>query len=145
MKLATAIVLMASLGMSSVVNADSLQTSGQVSVNRGTGFEPVEGTVPVKVGDKVLVGPGASAEIMYLGGCRESVPAGTVGSVKGGSMKDDDKACGATGHGAAGSGAGAAGAGAGIGGVAVGAAVVAGVVGGVLLINKNKSKSSASP
>jgi hypothetical protein len=45
---------------------------GQVSINRGNGFQRVAGAVQANVGDSVMASPNGSARIVYSDGC--SVP-----------------------------------------------------------------------
>jgi hypothetical protein len=126
----------AAVGLSSVVNATTLETVGKVSVNRA----PVTGTVAVKAGDVIAVEQGSSALITYDNGRQEAVAAGDVGLVKdgkplagisyagGGSLKDDNKAGGYVNPGSSAAAAGSAAGGIGIAEVAIGVAVV-GLVG----------------
>ena len=52
--------------------------AGQVSVNRGSGFQPVSGVVNVEAGDAVMVSPGGSARVIYADGCPINVSPGSV-------------------------------------------------------------------
>jgi hypothetical protein len=52
--------------------------AGQVSVNRGTGFQHVSGVVNVEPGDAVMVSPGGSARVIYADGCPVNVAPGSV-------------------------------------------------------------------
>ena len=54
---------------------------GEVSVNRGTGFEHVSGSVPVAVGNMVTARPGAKAMIYYADGCKEPLNSGAVKTI----------------------------------------------------------------
>lgn len=51
---------------------------GQVSVNRGKGFEPVISRTDAKVGDSVMVSPDGAAVIAYADGCKVDVHPGAV-------------------------------------------------------------------
>jgi hypothetical protein len=62
---------------------------GQVSVNRGQGFEPVVTTTQVKSGDVVMARPHGQGKILYAGGCMVNVYPGAVVAVK----KDQKESC----------------------------------------------------
>src|SRR5688572_11821399 len=52
---------------------------GKVLVNQGAGFVPVAGSESLKLGDKIFVGPEASASITYLAdNCIVAAPAGRL-------------------------------------------------------------------
>lgn len=51
---------------------------GQVSVNRGQGFEPVNNEAHAKVGDLVMVSPDGAALVAYPDGCKVDVHPGAV-------------------------------------------------------------------
>ena len=53
-------------------------TGGEVSVNQGTGFRRVAGTVVAGVGASVMVGPTGSGQIVYEDGCRVDLNPNTV-------------------------------------------------------------------
>jgi hypothetical protein len=141
-KTVSGLVVIAML-LPSVAQAATLESSGKVSVNR----VPVTGTTTVNAGDSVSVAPGSSARIVYGPGCSENVAPGTVGHVKGNSLKDGPS-CGpgaanpvSAANAGAGAGAGAAGA---AGGAAAGALAVGAVAlgaGALLVLTKNKSAS----
>lgn len=57
-------------------SAATLQPTGQVWVNKGSGPQPVKGATHVNPGDVVTVGPGASARIVYPNGCSMPVSSG---------------------------------------------------------------------
>jgi hypothetical protein len=133
-----------SMALPSIAQAATLEASGKVAVNR----VPVTGSTQVNAGDSISVAPSSSARIVYGPGCSDSVAPGTVGYVKGNSMKDGPS-CGAgaanpasaanAGAGAAGgAGAAAGGAAAGAAGLAVGAAVIGIGAGAFLLASKKK-------
>jgi hypothetical protein len=51
---------------------------GEVSINRGHGFQRVIGTVEANVGDAIMVGPGGRARVVYRDGCPVNVDPGSV-------------------------------------------------------------------
>lgn len=51
---------------------------GQVSINRGKGFEPVNRRTEAKVGDSVMVSPDGAAVVAYADGCKVDVHPGAV-------------------------------------------------------------------
>src|SRR5688572_20355409 len=52
---------------------------GKVLVNQGAGFVPVSGSESLKLGDKIFIGPEASASITYLAdNCKIAAPAGRL-------------------------------------------------------------------
>lgn len=75
---------------------------GQVSINRGEGFQPLAGKTQARAGDLVMVHPGGKAKLLYPGGCIIPVTPGKVVQVGakspckaqyalgGKSLKDDD-------------------------------------------------------
>jgi hypothetical protein len=144
--------VLAVVAFPAIGRAASLEVSGIVAVNR----VPVTGTVPVAIGDSIMVAPGARAQILYDNGCRENVAPGTVDYVKGdGSLKDGPICAAGTGpgstsaanaasssaSGAGASGAGAAGSGASAASVAAGAAVI-GLAGfGAYKLGRNRPAS----
>jgi hypothetical protein len=68
--------------LSSSTWAATLQPgSGQLSVNQGQGFQPVDSRVDASVGDSVMVGPGGSATLVYDDGCKVNVQPGAVATV----------------------------------------------------------------
>jgi hypothetical protein len=54
---------------------------GDLTINQGQGFKPVSGRANAAVGDKVMVGPGGSATVIYDDGCKVNVQPGAVTSV----------------------------------------------------------------
>jgi hypothetical protein len=54
---------------------------GQLSVNKGLGFEPVNGRVVVKMGDSVMVSPDGAAIVTYPDGCKVDVQPGAVTTI----------------------------------------------------------------
>jgi hypothetical protein len=69
---------------------------GNLQLNRGQGFQPVNSRVDANVGDTVVVGPGGAAAITYSDGCKVSVQPGAVTTIAplspcaSGSMADDN-------------------------------------------------------
>lgn len=51
---------------------------GQLSVNQGQGFEPVNSRIDARVGDSVMVSPNGSALVSYPDGCKVNVQPGAV-------------------------------------------------------------------
>ena len=70
---------------------------GNLSLNRGQGFQPVNSRIDANVGDTVVVGPGGAAAVTYSDGCKVSVQPGAVTTIAplspcaSGSMADDNK------------------------------------------------------
>jgi hypothetical protein len=54
---------------------------GDLSVNQGQGFQPVNSRVDTKVGDSIMVGPGGSATLTYEDGCTVTVQPGSVTTI----------------------------------------------------------------
>jgi hypothetical protein len=54
---------------------------GNLSLNQGQGFQPVNSRVNANVGDTVMVGPGGAAAVTYPDGCKVPVQPGTVTSI----------------------------------------------------------------
>jgi len=98
---------------------------GQVLVNSGNGFRPVQGAVQAGPGARVVVNQGGQASVQYDDGCIVPLSAGQLYTIAAVSP------CG-PGQGAA----------APVNGLAIGAAVVGAAVGGVILLN---GLNSASP
>jgi hypothetical protein len=69
---------------------------GNLQLNRGQGFQPVNSRVDANVGDTVVVGPGGAAAVTYSDGCKVSVQPGAVTTIAplspcaSGSMADDN-------------------------------------------------------
>lgn len=51
---------------------------GQVSINQGQGFQPINGLVEAKAGDSIMVSPGGSATVAYADGCNVKLQPGAV-------------------------------------------------------------------
>lgn len=73
--------LCAAIACSPVLAATVQPVSGTVSVNTGSGYTRISGPVQVKEGDRVLVSPGGSVQIVY-DGCTINVTAGASYVVK---------------------------------------------------------------
>jgi hypothetical protein len=54
---------------------------GQISVNQGQGFQPVNSRVDANVGDSVMVSPDGSASVVYADGCKVNVRPGAVATI----------------------------------------------------------------
>jgi hypothetical protein len=62
-----------------VCHAATVQSvQGQVSINRGQGFQPINGAAELKAGDSVIVSPGGSASVSYPDGCNVGLQPGAV-------------------------------------------------------------------
>src|ERR1700722_4633379 len=55
--------------------------AGQLSVNQGQGFQPVNSRVDANAGDSVMVSPGGSATVVYDDGCKVDVQPGAVATI----------------------------------------------------------------
>ena len=51
---------------------------GKVSINRGSGYEPISGPTQATPGDSVMVSPGGSARVVYDDQCSHPVKPGRV-------------------------------------------------------------------
>jgi hypothetical protein len=54
---------------------------GNLTINQGQGFQPVNSRVDAMVGDSVMVGPGGTATLTYDDGCTVTVQPGSVATV----------------------------------------------------------------
>ena len=69
---------------------------GNLSLNRGQGFQPVNSRIDANVGDTVVVGPGGAAAVTYSDGCKVPVQSGAVTTIAplspcaSGSLADDN-------------------------------------------------------
>ena len=54
------------------------QVSGNLSINRGSGYLPVKGSISLKPGDTLMASPGASGQVVYDGSCRVPVEPGVL-------------------------------------------------------------------
>jgi hypothetical protein len=70
---------------------------GNLSLNQGQGFQPINSRVDANVGDTVMVGPGGAAAVTYPDGCKVPVQPGAVTTIAplspcaSGSLADDNK------------------------------------------------------
>lgn len=69
---------------------------GNLSLNQGQGFQPVNSRVNANVGDTVVVAPGSAAAVTYPDGCKVTVQPGAVTTIAplspcaSGSLADDN-------------------------------------------------------
>jgi len=69
---------------------------GNLSLNQGQGFQPVNARINANVGDTVMVGPGGTAAVTYPDGCKVSVQPGSMTTIAplspcaSGSLADDN-------------------------------------------------------
>ena len=69
---------------------------GNLSLNQGQGFQPINSRVDANVGDSVVVGPGGAAAVTYADGCKVSVQPDAVMTIAplspcaSGSLADDN-------------------------------------------------------
>jgi hypothetical protein len=54
---------------------------GNVSIDRGTGFQQLTSAMPAEIGNRIMAAPGSSAKIVYGDGCTVEVKPGSVVSV----------------------------------------------------------------
>ena len=54
---------------------------GNLSINQGQGFQPVNSRVDANVGDSVIVAPGGSATVVYDDGCKVDVQPGAITTI----------------------------------------------------------------
>jgi len=54
---------------------------GDLSLNRGAGFQKIESRVQANVGDSVMVGAGGAANLVYSDGCQVNIQPGSVVSI----------------------------------------------------------------
>lgn len=109
---------------------------GNLTVNQGQGFQPVNSRVDANVGDSVMVGPNSSATVVYDDGCKVNVQPGAVTTIAplspcaSGSYADNDQNDGST-----------------WGAVALGAAALAAIGVGAYAISTsgNTNGNAASP
>lgn len=105
------------------------QVKGDVQVNVGNGFSPIQGAVQVPPGAAVMAAPGSSARIIYANNCFVDVAPGQVITVV-----PDDQCVPAAGAG-------------GLNGLqlGLGAALIAGGIGAVVIIVNKSDDKPASP
>jgi hypothetical protein len=81
-RLRVCVSVFACLVLSAEVSAATVTSlSGHVSINRGSGFTRLSTDTSAKPGNRIMVGPSGSAEIVYDDGCRENVNPGSVVTV----------------------------------------------------------------
>jgi hypothetical protein len=74
-----AVVAVATILLPTASQAAMLQEiQGVVLIDRGGGFDSVEGPTQLNPGDSVIVNPGGSAHVVYPDGCRVPVQPGAV-------------------------------------------------------------------
>jgi hypothetical protein len=54
---------------------------GDLTINQGQGFQPINSRVNANVGDAVMVGPGGGATVVYSDGCKVDVQPGAVTTI----------------------------------------------------------------
>jgi hypothetical protein len=54
---------------------------GDLSINQGDGFVPINGRIDANVGDSLMVGPNGSATVSYPDGCQVNVQPGAVATI----------------------------------------------------------------
>ena len=54
---------------------------GDLWINQGQGFQPVNGPVDANIGDSIMVSPGGAAMVVYADGCRDNVQPGEVTTI----------------------------------------------------------------
>jgi hypothetical protein len=54
---------------------------GDLTINQGQGFKPINSRVDANVGDSVMVGPGGTATVVYDDGCKVNVQPGAVTTI----------------------------------------------------------------
>lgn len=54
---------------------------GNLTINQGQGFQPINSRVDANVGDSVMVAPGGSATVVYDDGCKVDVQPGAVTTI----------------------------------------------------------------
>jgi len=54
---------------------------GNLSVNQGQGFQPINSRVDANVGDSVMVSPGGAATVVYDDGCTVDIQPGAVTTI----------------------------------------------------------------
>ena len=82
----TVALIAAAVGGSPSVAASGAATveviQGQVSINRGSGFQPATGATQANFGDFVMASPGGKGRIVYSGACAVDVYPGAVVAVR---------------------------------------------------------------
>lgn len=81
-KVSVMVGVLAALLANAAANAAVLEgIAGGVKINRGEGYSSVKGTTDLSAGDRVMVGRGGNARVVYSDGCRVSLPAGSVTTI----------------------------------------------------------------
>lgn len=96
-KLAAATILSVAMTTGAMAGAKLSTISGSVMVNKGTGFIPASDNIPLKNGDRLMVGPKSSASLVYTDGCKIRLLPGNVATISGASpctFKADDNTVG---------------------------------------------------
>lgn len=107
-----------------IANAASVEpTQGQVLINRGDGYKGLSGPTSGQPGDTVMANAGGSAVITYEDGCKVTVDPGAVVAIEAKSPCDGVTTT----------------------TFAIGGAVLAGAVGGAILLFENNDNKPASP
>ncbi len=71
--------VVASIVASTAANAAMLENiAGGVKVNHGEGFSSLKGSTDLAPGDRVMVGKGGSASLVYADGCRVKLTSGVT-------------------------------------------------------------------
>jgi hypothetical protein len=90
-------VIGCSLLFASAAGAATVEpVQGNLSLNQGQGFQPVNARINANVGDTVVVGPGGAAAVTYSDGCKVQVQPGAVTTIAplspcaSGSLADDN-------------------------------------------------------
>jgi hypothetical protein len=66
---------------SSCLAATVEPAQGNLSINQGQGFQPVNSRLDANVGDSVMVAPGGAATVVYDDGCKVDVQPGAVTTI----------------------------------------------------------------
>jgi hypothetical protein len=78
----TFIIGLSVVAFSAAASAATVQVkSGEVFIDRGSGYKSVPGSAAAKAGDVVMVLAGGSGEVVYDDGCRQAVDVGAVVTV----------------------------------------------------------------
>jgi hypothetical protein len=90
-------VIGCALLLASAAGAATIEpVQGNLSLNQGQGFQPVNSRVNANVGDTVMVGPGGAAAVTYPDGCKVPVQPGSTTTIAplspcaSGSLADDN-------------------------------------------------------
>jgi hypothetical protein len=73
------LALIAAVSFEAAAHAATVRAvQGQVLVNAGQGYRLVDGSAQLEPGGTVVANPGATAEVVYAGGCTVTVQPGSV-------------------------------------------------------------------